>query len=168
MKRLAALVALVALAASGCASNDRKLHRALLNERMETMTIITRAELSAQPAGSPARTVLALWRAVQFRDAEGALARVSPQPKPKQLTTFENFIVGIGAQAAAQIKPTVVSADTLGDRAVVVVNAVRNKKVGDQVRRTVQGRVRVELVRSATGWRVLWQKAAPQVVRLVV
>jgi hypothetical protein len=165
MRRLAAaLVALVALVASGCASNDKELHRALLAERMETLTIITRAELHAQPAGSPQRAVLSLWRAVQFRDAEGALARVSPKPDAKQRKGFEDFIVDIGGNAASVTKPTIVRTKTDGRHATVVVEFVRNKKVGDQTRATVTGRLDAQLVRTRAGWLVLWRKAADRIV----
>jgi hypothetical protein len=163
MKRLAALVAILALAAPGCASTDKKLHRALLAERVETMTIVTRAELDAQPAGSPQRTVLSLWRAVQFRDAEGALERVSPRPNPDQLKTFEDFIVDIGANAAGVTKPRIVRATQTGRDASVVVEFVRHKKVGDQIRTAVTGTLNVQLVHTRDGWLVLWRKAADQI-----
>jgi hypothetical protein len=163
MKRLVALVAILALAASGCASNDKKLHRALLAERVEALTIVTRAELHAQPAGSPQRAALALWRAVQFRDAEGALALVSPQPSKNQLPGFEDFIVDIGANAAGVTKPRIVSATQTGNHATVVVEFVRHKKVGDQIRTTVTGRLSAPLVHTKAGWLVLWRKAASQI-----
>ena len=51
-----------------------------------------------QPPGSPQRAVLRLWRAVQFRNAETALALVSPQPNPKELRGFEDFIVAAGGE----------------------------------------------------------------------
>lgn len=165
MRRLAAaLVAMLALAVPGCASNDKELHRALLAERMETLTIITRAELRAQPPGSPQRAVLSLWRAVQFRDAEGALARVSPKPGAKQLKSFENFIVDIGGNAASVTKPTIVRTTRNGRHATVVVEFVRNKKVGDQTRASVTGRLDAQLLRTRAGWLVLWRKAADQIV----
>jgi hypothetical protein len=163
MKRLAALVAILVLAAPGCASNDKKLHRALLAERTESLTIITRAELEAQPAGSPSRAVLSLWRAVQFRDAEGALERVSPKPNTEQLESFEDFIVDVGANAAAVTKPTIVKTTQTGRHATVVVEFVRNKKVGDQIRTRVTGSLSAELVRTRAGWLVLWRKAADQI-----
>jgi type IV pilus biogenesis protein CpaD/CtpE len=163
MKRFAALVAILALAAPGCASNDTKLHRALLAERLEAMTIITRAEVEAQPVGSAQRAVLALWRAVQFRDAETALELVSPQPNKDQLRSFEDFIVDIGANAAGVTKPTIVSATQTGDQATVVVEFVRHKKVGDQIRTRVTGRLNAQLVHTRDGWLVLWQKAADEI-----
>jgi hypothetical protein len=162
MRRSAALLAGLALAAPGCASTDKDLHRELLAERLETMTIITRAELAGQPPGSPARAVLRLWRAVQFRNPEDALAHVSPQPTPKELENFENFIVASGAEAAATIKPRIVDVNEAGSRAEVRVEFIRHRKVGDQVRSQVTGRLTAELVRGPTGWLVLWRKASDQ------
>ena len=163
MKRLAALVAILALLAPGCASTDKKLHRAIRAERMETMTIITRAELGAQPAGSPQRAVLSLWHAVQFRDAETALELVSPQPNTEQLRSFEDFIVDVGANAADVTKPTIVSATQNGTHATVVVEFVRHRKVGDQIRTKVTGRLNAQLVHTKAGWLVLWREAADQI-----
>ena len=56
MRRRAGILALLALAAPGCASSDEDLHRELLAERLETMAIVTRAELEprsrrARPRG---------------------------------------------------------------------------------------------------------------------
>jgi hypothetical protein len=167
MKRLALLVGILAVVAPGCASNDKELHRALLAERVETMTIITRAELQAQPAGSPSRAVLSLWRAVQFRDAKGALERVSPKPGRDSLKTFEDFIVDVGANAAGVTKPTIVRATETGNHATVVVEFVRHKKVGDQIRTTVTGTLNVELLHTRRGWLVLWQKAADKIAGVI-
>jgi hypothetical protein len=162
MRRRTAIFAVLALAAPGCASSDEDLHRELLRERLETMTIVTRAELNREPPGSPSRAVLRLWRAVQFRDPQAALARVSPQPNKKQLKGFEDFIVGTGALAAATTKPRIVDAKEAGSTAAVLVEFVRHRKVGDQVRSRVTGQLEVELVRSPSGWLVLWRKAADE------
>ena len=74
---------------------------------MESMTIVTRAELQREPAGSPARAILRLWRSVQFRDPDDALAQCHPRPTPKELTAFEDFIVGAGGDAACTSKPRI-------------------------------------------------------------
>jgi hypothetical protein len=153
-----ALLAVLALTAPGCATSDKELHRELLAERLETMTIVTRADLAEQPKGSPARTVLLLWRAVQFRNPEDALPRVSPQPTKRQLQGLYAFIVGDGAQAASTIKPRIVGAKRLADRASVTIELIRHKKVGDQVRSAVAGRLDVPLERTDTGWVVLWRQ----------
>ncbi len=156
------MLAVLALAAPGCASSDEDLDRELLAERLETMTIVTRAELASQPPGSPARAILTLWRAVQFRNPEAALARVSPRPTPDQLKGFEDFIVGTGAQAAATTKPKVLDVKENGARADVLVEFIRHRKIGDQVRARATGRLTVQLVRTGAGWLVLWRKAADQ------
>jgi hypothetical protein len=163
MRRLAAIAAVVALAATGCASSDRDLARELQAERTETLTIITRAELDAQPNGSPARAVLSLWRAVQFRNAQGALAQVEPQPTRDQLKPFEEFVVGVGAQTAATAKPVVVNATESGNVAKVTVEFVKYRKVGDEVRTEVTGRLEAELRRISGRWLVLWREAADQI-----
>ena len=126
------------------------------------MTIITRAELNHEPPGSPSRAVLRLWRAVQFRNPDDALAHVSPQPSRKELKGFEDFIVATGAEAAATTKPRIVDVKQSGSRAQVVVEFIRHRKVGDQVRSRVTGRLTAELVHGRTGWLVLWRKASDQ------
>ena len=162
MKRSAGILALLALAAAGCASSDEELHRELLAERLETMAIITPAELNREPPGSPARAVLRLWRSVQFRNPEDALAHVSPQPTRKELRAFEDFVVTTGANTASTSKPTILSVKQSAGRARVRVEFIRHKKVGDQVRSIPTGQLTVELVRGRTGWLVLWHKAADQ------
>jgi hypothetical protein len=159
VRRLAALVAILALAAPGCASNDKELHRQLVAERLEPLKIVTRAEIDAQPPGSPARTVLVLWRAVQFRDGEGAIRHISPQPNPQQRASFEDFIAGPGAQVAGPTKPRLLSTSVHGRRAEVLVDLVSYKKVGDKVRPIVVGRLRAQLARSGSGWVVLWRES---------
>jgi hypothetical protein len=42
------------------------------------------------------------------------------------------------------------------------VEFIRNRKVGDQVRSRVTGRLTADLVRGRTGWLVLWRKASDQ------
>lgn len=160
MRRRAAILAVLAVAAPGCASSDEDLHRELLAERMETMTIVTRAELNSEPPGSPSRTILRLWRAVQFRNPDDALAHVSPQPSRKELRSFEDFIVAQGGDAALTTKPRILGVKQSGSRAEVVVEFIRNRRVGDQVRSRVTGQLTAELVRGRTGWLVLWRKAA--------
>jgi hypothetical protein len=160
MRRRALILVVLALVAPGCASSDRELERDLLAERTETMAIVTRAELRRQPPGSPARAVLTLWRAVQFRNPEDALARVSPHPTPRQLSGFEQFIVSTGAQASASTKPRILGSKTSGRHAKVRVEFIRHRKVGDQVRSRVTGRLTIELERTRAGWLVLWRKAA--------
>jgi hypothetical protein len=162
MRRRAAILAVLALAGPGCASSDRDLHRELLAERLETMTIITRAELNSEPPGSPSRAVLRLWRAVQFRNPDDALAHVSPQPTPKELRAFEDFIVAQGAEAASTTKPRILDVKQTGSHAQVLVEFIRRRKVGDQVRSRVTGRLTAELVHGRAGWLVLWRKASDQ------
>jgi hypothetical protein len=160
MKQRAALLAVLALAAPGCATTDEDLHRELLAERLETLTIVTRAELARQPEGSPSRTILALWRAVQYRNPQAALARVAPQPTPEQLKRFESSIVATGAQAASTTKPRILDSKVSGKRATVLIEFIRHRKIGDQVRSVVAGRLPVKLVHTKAGWLVLWRKAA--------
>jgi hypothetical protein len=167
MRRRAAILAVLALAAPACASSDRELHSALLAERLETMTIITRAEVNREPPGSPSRAVLRLWRAVQFRNPVDALAHVSPPPKPKELSNFEGFIVAQGAEAAATTKPRILDVKQSGSHAQVLVEFVRHRKVGDQVRSHVTGRLTAELVHGRTGWLVLWRKASDQLAEAI-
>lgn len=167
MRRGAVIATVLALVAAGCASDDGELRRELLAERLETQTIITPAEIAAQPPGSPSRAVLVLWRAVQFRNPQAALARVSPQPTREQLKGFEDFIVGTGAQAAAATKPRIVDVEETGSSARVDVEFIRHRKVGDRVRATVTGQLAVELVRTGEGWLVLWRKAADVLPRAI-
>jgi hypothetical protein len=167
MRRRAAILAVLALAAPGCASSDSELHRDLLAERLQAMTIITRAELTREPAGSPSRAVLRLWRAVQFRNPVDALAHVSPQPTPKELRNFEGFIVAQGAEAAAATKPRILDVKQSGSHAQVLVEFIRHRKVGDQIRSRVTGRLTAELVRGRTGWLVLWRKASDQLAEAI-
>jgi hypothetical protein len=165
MRRRAVILAslALALAVAGCTSTDKDLNRELLAERLETMTIVTPAELAAEPPGSPSRAVLTLWRAVQFRNPEGALEHVSPAPTPGQLKGFEDFIVVTGAQTAATTKPRILDVKENGAHAEVQVEFIRHQKVGDQVRSRSTGRLTVELVRTRGRWLVLWRRAADQI-----
>jgi hypothetical protein len=161
LRRTGALILLsVALAGAGCASGNDDLQGELLAERQEHYNILTRAEVSAQPAGSPGRAILTLWRAVQFRNPEGALARVSPPPTGDQIDDFEGFIVGAGASAASTTKPEVLDVNRVGRRANVLLEFHRKRKVGDRIKTRMTGRLQVGLVRGPTGWLVLWRPAA--------
>jgi hypothetical protein len=87
---------------------------------------------------------------------------VSPQPTRKELAGFENFIVAAGAETAAQTKPRILAVKRSESRALVLVEFIRHKRVGDQIRAHATGRLRVELVHGKTGWLVLWRKAADE------
>jgi hypothetical protein len=158
MRARAVLLAMLALGAPGCAMSDEDLHRELLAERTETLLIVTPAELKDQPPGSPGRTLLRLWRAVQFRNPPDVLSRLSPSPSPTQAATIASFILA-GAAKAPMLKPRILESQTSGDRASVLVEFVRGRKVGDQLDPFVTGRLPVELRHTKSGWLVLWRKA---------
>lgn len=161
MRRLGALILLSgALAGVGCASSNDDLQGELLAERQEHYNILTPDEVNGQPAGSPGRAILTLWRAVQFRNPGGALARVSPPPTNDQIDDFEGFIVGAGASAASTTKPAVIDVNQVGSRANVLLEFHRKRKVGDRIKTLMTGRLQVGLVRGPTGWLVLWRPAA--------
>lgn len=164
MRRWGALILLLAaLAGSGCASSNDDLQRELLAERQEHYSIVTLAEVNGQPAGSPGRAILTLWRAVQFRDPHRALALVSPPPTRDQIDDFEEFIVGAGASAASTTKPDVVDTEETGRRAEALLEFHRKRKVGDRIKTIMTGRLRVGLVRGPSGWLVLWRPAADKI-----
>jgi hypothetical protein len=168
LRRFGGLILLVAaLAGAGCASSDEDLRRELLAERLEHYSILTREEVYGQPAGSPGRTILVLWRAVQFRDAQRALALVSPPPRRDQVAEFEGFIVGAGASTAATTKPVVLEATQDGRRAEVLLEFQHRRKVGDRIKTSATGRLRVLLTRGREGWRVLWRPAADKLLAAV-
>jgi hypothetical protein len=60
-------------------------------------------------------------------------------------------------------KPIIVRATQNGDHATVLVQFVRHKKVGDQVRTKVTGSLNAQLVHTKDGWLVLWREAADQI-----
>lgn len=152
---------------AGCASTDEELRRELRAERTEGLTIVSRADVAAQPANSPGRMVMVLWRAVQYRDAKGAIALLTPQPPRESLPAFEKFVAGGGAVIAESRMPAVIDVKQTGERALVIVELLRTRRVSSQVTTEVTGRLTLDLVRTESGWRVRWRSALPQIVRAV-
>jgi hypothetical protein len=152
---------------AGCASTDEELRRELRAERTEGLTIVSRADVAAQPANSPGRMVMVLWRAVQYRDAKGAIALLAPRPPRESLPAFEKFVAGGGAVIAESRMPAVIDVKQTGERARVIVELLRTRRVSSQVTTEVTGRLTLDLVKTESGWKVRWRGAVPQIVRAV-
>jgi hypothetical protein len=155
-------VLLLAMALAGilpcisCATTDTELKRELAAERNEELSIVSRGDLDAHPADSPQRTILTLWRAIQFRDAQGAIALFTPPPTKSQRSGVESFLVGSAAVTAATSTPRFVNVDRTRSRATVVVQSVERKKVGSGVTTSVEPPLRFALARRPSGWKIRW------------
>jgi hypothetical protein len=152
---------------ASCASTDQELRRELREERTEGLTIVSRADIAAQPPDSPGRAALLLWRAIQFRDAKGTLALLSPQPAGVRRASAEEFIAGGGAVIAQERTPTIIEVDRHGRRAAVEVELKRRRKLANHVTAESAGRLRLAFVRTEWGWKLRWQDAIRQVSRAV-
>jgi hypothetical protein len=152
---------------AGCASTDEELRRELRVERTEGLSIVSRADLAAQPPNSPGRTVMVLWRAVQYRDAKGAIALMAPPPPRDSLAAFEKFVGGGGALIAESRTPVVVDVNETGGSARAIVELLHTRRVSNQVTTASTGRLELDLVETESGWKVRWRSALPQLVQAV-
>jgi hypothetical protein len=106
--------------------------------------------------------VLAFWRAVQYRDAQGGIVMLTPAPKPGQRPDFESFIAKGASALAATTKPKIVSSRTSGDNAVVNLRIIRRDKVGQVVQEHPLGILQLDLVRGPSGWLINWKTGLPR------
>jgi hypothetical protein len=151
---------------TGCASTDRELRRELIDERNEGLTIVSRAHIAAQPPGSPGRTAMLLWRAVQFRDAKGAVALLTPEPTGHTLASVEEYIAGGGAVIAQERMPEIIDVHRNGRRAVMDVDLQRTRKLANHATTETSGRLRLDFIRTGSGWKLRWREAIRQVPRM--
>lgn len=172
MPRLATSKALVSVTLTagalltGCASTDRELRRELTDERNEGLTIVSRADIAAQPPGSPGRTAMLLWRAVQFRDAKGAVSLLTPEPTGDALASVEEYIAGGGAVIAQERTPEIIDVQRNGRRAVMEVDLQRTRKLANHVTTETSGGLKLDFIRTESGWKLRWREAIRQVPRM--
>ena len=165
-KALAPIVLTAGALLAGCASTDRELRHELTDERNEGLTIVSRADIAAQPPHSPGRAAMRLWRAVQFRDAKGAVALFAPPPTGDRLASVEEYIAGGGAVIAQERMPRIIEVDRIGRRAVMDVELERTRKLANHVTTETAGRLRLDFIRTESGWKLLWREAIRQVPRM--
>jgi hypothetical protein len=149
----------VLLLAPGCADTDEELRAALRAERARELSIVTRREIASEPPGSPARAVLELWRAVQYRDAQAGIASLTPAPPRNLRPTFEQFFVSSGATWFSVLSPRIVDVQRRGRIAAVRTEIVRTKRLGRLLERERDATVRLELVNVRGLWKLRWRPA---------
>jgi hypothetical protein len=143
-----------ALLAVGCGDTDRDLAGTLAAKRDRALQTLSPEDVAQQPAGSPQRAIVELWRSLQYRDPRAALALVAPRPPRRLRLAVEDFIAASGAQATANARPKILSTRRSGNRAIVWLEVIRNEALGAQGLRRVRHRALAELVKSRSGWRV--------------
>ena len=149
---------------AGCASTDAELRRELSKERNEALTPVSRADIGAQPAGSPQRAVLLLWRAIQFRDAKSVVPVLEPRPGPRLLSPVEEFVVGGGAVIAQSMTPRILESAGNSARASVVVELVRTESTTDEPSTRTTRPLKLSLVRVGSDWKLRWRAALRQLI----
>jgi hypothetical protein len=159
----ALLVVLVASSIVGCASSDQDLQRELSAERNQAVNVVAPEEVGAQPAGSPERAVMELWRAVQFSDAGRALDLIAPPRNEPVSRLAERYLIGTAALTASA-KPDRVRAAIRGSRATALIRVRQRQLQGDRVTSPSIGTFRLELVRMRGDWRV---RFTPEVTGLL-
>jgi len=114
MTRRAIILALavgVVATGAGCGGNDRT--------RQFDDPVVPAAAVDRYPAGSPARSLLETWRALQFNVPTTLAANFSP---PLELNAARNAaIAGVSRIASGLGTPRVLSVRQRGDHAVVAV-----------------------------------------------
>jgi hypothetical protein len=117
---VAALAVVMAALASGCGgSSHAGVARAATPVGTPPPNIVSAHQISTFPPGSPARSLLETWQAVQFSDVEGArasvapeaLARISPRRFSETVQTIGDNIPGLrvidtkqlGSQASVRV-----------------------------------------------------------------
>jgi hypothetical protein len=151
--------ALAALLIPACGSTDEELRRSLATERGQVLPVVSRRDVESQPAGSPARAVIKLWRAVQFDDAKTAVSLLAPRPTRVERPRTEELVVTLGGVATDSVEPRIVAVRQTGRRARVLLER-REQPAGRHM-----PPIEVELVRSGRDWRVLAEQAFRDVLR---
>jgi hypothetical protein len=151
--------ALAALLIAACGSTDDELRRNLAAERGQVLHVVSRRDIERQPAGSPGRAVMELWRAVQFDDAKTAVSLLAPRPTRAERPRTEELVVTLGGVATDSVEPRIVAVERTGRRARVLVER-RKQPAGRRM-----PPIEVELVRSDRRWRVLAEQAFRDVLR---
>jgi hypothetical protein len=158
-RRLLVGAALAALLTGACGSTDEELRRGLAAEREQVLHVVSGRDVESQPAGSPGRAVMELWRAVQFDDAKTAVSLMAPRPTRLQRPRTEELVVTFGGVATDSIEPRIVDVIQTGSRARVVVERTKQPD-GDRM-----SRIELELVRTGRDWRVLAERAFGDLLR---
>lgn len=156
------LLALLVLSAAGCASSDAELSEQMRAQRNQALSPVTPADIGRYPAGSPERTVLTIWRALQFHDLETATSLLFPAPPAGLVPAVEGYLLGPAAELTATAKPRVTGVRREGDDAVTVLRVVRRVDEGNRVVARVGAPVELTLERRAGRWVLPWRTALPQ------
>jgi hypothetical protein len=151
--------ALAALLIPACGSTDEELRRSLAAERGQVLHVVSRRDIKRQPAGSPGRAVMELWRAVQFDDAKTAVSLMAPRPTRAERPRVEELVVTFGGVATDSVEPRIVDVNQTGRRARVLVER-RKQPTGRRM-----PPIQVELVRSGREWRVRADRAFRDLLR---
>lgn len=158
MRRFVLSLGLVVAALTGasCAATDDELRQELKAERDEELSIVSRQDLARLAPDSPERAAMTLWRAIQFRDAKGAVALLTPRPTRPQLPKVESFLMGQAGVGTTTSEPVRARTTQSGSRAVTLLEIVRRKKVGTLVKSSITGQLRFDLTRETSLWKVRW------------
>jgi hypothetical protein len=132
---------------SGLGSDDE------VPERVKGPSLLSKADVQAQPAGSPQRTLFEWWRALQFDDAPAAAQYYASDVR---LTTDKlDKILSLGAPTLGLTgRPRVVETDTNGDVATVRVLLEDDEpQANGRIDKNQTARA-FDLVREAGAWKM--------------
>ncbi len=156
------LLLLVLLGGVSCASSDEQLSEEMQAQRNQALAPVSPADIARYPAGSPERTVLTIWRALQFHDLATATSLLSPPPPRELVPAVEGYLLGPAAELTATAKPRVTGVRREGNEAVTVLRVARRVEEGNRVITRVGAPVELTLERSEGRWVLPWRKALPQ------
>jgi hypothetical protein len=149
MRRATGLAAVLAVATvTGCADIGTKDE----TERVQQPQLVHQAEIDRYPKGSPAWTLLAWWRALQFNAPANAVAFYDSRvPVTKQVLQQQLLA---GPALGLNDRPRVFDVDEQGDKATVYVllaHVVRNPNGRNDETRTPRA---FNLVRDGGEWKL--------------
>lgn len=156
-----ALVALL-LGAAGCASSDEDLRADMRAQRNQALYPLSPADLARHPSGSPQRTLLEAWRALQFRDVTTTISLLTPKPPRRTVRIVEDYLLGPGAELTATAQPLIRGARVRGDRAEVTVQVERRVEESNRVVSRLGPAIELSLERRAGEWMLPYRKLVPQ------
>jgi hypothetical protein len=142
----------VATVVTACGATNADLERKLDAGRDRTRQLLSSEDVQDQPAGSPQRALVEAWRALQFRDAEAVLARVTgPSVRPRP--GLDQRVVAFGAYAV-DVRPKILDASLERRRASLRVQLARRQGVGSDGLRIVRLTLTLPVRFIAGRWRV--------------
>ena len=142
---------LVALAVSACGSGLRP-HRGL----PVTEQLLTPADISRTPAGSPQRALITWWRDVQFSNQIGYLDFLAPPIAARELrSNVAGLYLAILSGQLQPAKPQIVGMTAHANLVTIYSSVISHQPIGTQLYVTTSRPQAFTLARVDGRWRLL-------------